>query len=106
MDIYCNPSELQHKESIVVVDMATKEKKLQPFASLSKGTEFFPAKITCENGQTKTVMVPVDKILVYPLGADGQLTSSPKNVVALLVEYFDKQGNMLESTRFNVAPFK
>lgn len=96
MDAMCHEP-LSASSAIVIVDMGTKERKTERFESLPDDVRYKPQLRTCKDVE-RTVMVPVAEIRVSPVDNAGKLVQKAL-ATSLLIEYFDKNGKVLEVVR-------
>ncbi len=96
MDAMCHEP-LQAGPAVVIVDMGSKERKTERFENLPEDVRYKPQLRTC-NEVERTVMVPVAEIRVSPVDNAGKLVQK-EQASSLLIEYFDKDGKVLEVVR-------
>ena len=97
MDAMCHVPPPAITATIVIVDMASKQRKTEQFESLPDDIKYKPRQLTC-NAEEKTVMVPVAEIRVSPVDSSGKLVKK-EAATSMLIEYFDKDGQVLEVVR-------
>ncbi|MBC3812571.1 hypothetical protein [Undibacterium aquatile] len=96
MDAMCyEPSHAS--PTVVIVDKVSKERKTERFESLPDDVRYKPQLRTCKDVE-RTIMVPVAEIRVSQVDNAGKLVQK-ELATSLLIEYFDKDGKVLEVVR-------
>lgn len=96
MDLLCEMPPVP-PTTIIFVDSFSNERKLEPFSDYPDSFRYKPRLIDCKDGERK-VMVPVAEVRTSSMNEIGQKVNA-KEAKNLLVEFFDKDGNLLMSTR-------
>lgn len=96
MDAMCNEIYETSEMKVVIFDRYANTRKVEKFSELPTNIRFKPRLMICDKVE-KTIQVPVAEIRLSTVDKTGQLVEKDKATL-LLIEYLDKDGNILEVT--------
>ncbi len=93
----CHPPPVPADSTVLIVELHSKERKTEAFANLPDHIRYKRKILTCD-GKPREVVVPVAEIRLSIVDDAGNPV--PKELAtSMLIEYMDRDGNVLETTR-------
>lgn len=97
MSMPCDLPVLKPNEIVLVIDVFSKSVKKEFFNQMPEDVRYIEGDVECE-GKIKNFLIPVAEIRVSTFDESGRLVPKDK-ATNMLIEYFDKNGKVLNVTR-------